>query len=193
MWWPQIFKQNTNINRNTDTNGSTQKHDLHIIVHIRECVSETFHSKSLKLEIKRRRWLYIQISVDSLCFCSTLTSEIEKSAVTFTPDERLTFRNCFGFCWICSLVDCIVHLIRFLKCYRIVDLVTSHRIQRFEFLFNPKSLRLIFALVALLWDILKIWLVYIEKITKNNKIASKKEVFQFHLNIWFIAWVVFAS
>lgn len=33
-----------------DTNGSTEKYDLHTIVHIRECVSETFHSKSRKLE-----------------------------------------------------------------------------------------------------------------------------------------------
>lgn len=77
-------------------------------------------------------------------FCSTLTSEIEKSAVIFTPDERLSFRNCFGFCRICSLVDwkiidCVVHLIRFLKCYLIVESVTSHRIQRVEFLFNPNS------------------------------------------------------
>ena len=93
---------------------------------------------------KRRRLLYIQISVDSLCFCSTLTSEIEKSAVIFTPDERLSFRNCFGFCRICSLVDwkiidCVVHLIQFLKCYLIVESVTSHTIQRVEFLFNPNS------------------------------------------------------
>jgi len=93
---------------------------------------------------KRRRLLYIQISVDSLCFCSTLTSEIEKCAIIFTPDERLSFRSCFGFCWISSLVDskiidCIVHLIRFLKCYRTVKSVTSHTIQRVEFLFNPNS------------------------------------------------------
>lgn len=98
---------------------------------------------------KRRRLVYIQISVDSLCFCSTLTSEIEKSAVIFTPDERLSFRNCFGFCRICSLVDwkiidCVVHLIRFLKCYLIVESVTSHTIQRVEFLFNPNSKALFF-------------------------------------------------
>ena len=145
---------------------------------------------------KRRRLLYIQISVDWLCFCSTLTSEIEKSAVIFTPDERLSFRNCFGFCRICSLVDwkiidCVVHLIRFLKCYLIVESVTSHTIQRVEFLFNPNSKAFFFAFVALLWDIK--FHLYIKKITKNNKIALKKKFFQFYLNIWFIAWVVFGS
>lgn len=146
MWWPQIFKQNTTINRNTDTNGSTEKYDLHIIVHIRESVWN--FSFKVRKAWKRRRLLYIQISVDSLCFCSTLTSEMKKSAVIFTPDERLIFRNCFGFCWICSLVDwkiidCIVHLIWFLKCYRTVESVTSHTIQRVEFLFNPDSKALV--------------------------------------------------